>query len=124
MNKILAIIALGAATAQAGYVYQYAPMTGDNSNDYFNFEMVVNADAKYSTTYIGGTDDSQARGLQISTVGQVTFVFEFFNWYKHAITFQAQPLVIAPYTESLSYVRPLSEVEDDDTSDHAAHATI
>jgi hypothetical protein len=63
MNKLVAIIALGAATANAtGYKYTYAPFE-DSPNDYFDFAMTVLSDAHYTTTYTGGKDDSQSSGL-------------------------------------------------------------
>lgn len=78
MNKFLALATVGlVSVANASYTYEYAPFA-DSPNDYFNFEMLIDADASYSTTYKGGDDDSQERGLVIKSEASMTFVFEFF----------------------------------------------
>jgi hypothetical protein len=112
MNKLI-FIALGIASASAAYEYNYAPFSGNNANDYFDFEFGVLSDAYYTTTYESDSND-QSYGILIDSYITLQFYFELFNWYRHEVDFKFTPLRIAPYTQDIMFTRPV-EMENGDS---------
>jgi hypothetical protein len=105
MNKLL-LIALGIASAAAGYVQNYYPMA-NNPNNYFDVSFGIYSDIFYSTNY-AADGNSEGMGLVFSSFYDVIINLEFFSWYTHSLYFTVVPLYIMPLGVSIDFVRPIS----------------
>lgn len=107
MFKLL-LVAMGAAVAAADYAVSWTPFIDSNNvNNYLDFELRLNADAQYTTTYTSA-DSHEEYGLALSTTVDITAYFELFSWYQHTMVFHITPLKLVPYNQAIDYVRPAS----------------
>jgi hypothetical protein len=98
MNKLVALILLGVASAVSSkYVYNINPFI-DSPNNYLDFKFALVADSGYSTNYNGSSNNSESQGVEITSKVDLVFYFEFFQWYTHTLTLSGVPLKIVPYT--------------------------
>lgn len=112
MFKLIAL-ALGVASASANYAYSWSPF--EEKNQYFDMNVGVLADAYYTTTY-KGADSHEYNGVKLDSYIDLSVEFEFFEWYKHTISFDFTPIQFVPYTQVVSYDRPIDGGE--------THATV
>lgn len=96
MFKVI-LAAIGIVAASAQYEYTWAPFE-DNHNNYFNFEMDVVADAYYTTTY-QSADSDENYGFEIASYIDMSFLFEYFEWYQHEYTVHIVPFKFVPYNQ-------------------------
>ena len=75
MNRLL-IAAAGIAVATAEYSYDYSLFANDD-NKYFDFDLMLSADAWYTTTY-EGADGQEQSGFKIDSYVTLELNFEFF----------------------------------------------
>ena len=104
MKSGLVAATLFAAASATGYLQTWEPINGNN---YFTLGFKVQADAGYTTGYMGkdGNTHTESYGLEIYSYANATVNMEFFNSYKSQYMFSIIPVDIKPYTQSVSAMR-------------------
>lgn len=119
MNKALVLaLFLGLTTANTitGWTSPSDAAAGDRytiaNNDYMTMTSFTEFDMGYSSHYLGHAPDQLATGYQGESYGVNLYSYylvnvdtEIYGYYKHNLRSYIEPIMVAPYTQTVYWSR-------------------